>query len=114
MQLLLNTDRSMLDFASVFAQVDAAVRHALDHRDGHITRVEVHLGDENGAKAGPADQRCTMEARLEGRLPIAVTHHANTVAQAVSGAARKLVTAIDHAISRSVSARPARDHPAEA
>ena len=32
----------------------------------HITRVEVHLGDENAGKRGSDDKRCMMEARLEG------------------------------------------------
>ena len=39
----------------------------------HITRLEVHLSDENGIKDGQNDKRCLLEARLEGRQPIAVT-----------------------------------------
>ena len=49
----------------------------------HITRVEVHLSDENGDKDGQNDMRCMMEARLEGRQPIAVTHQAATLDEAV-------------------------------
>jgi hypothetical protein len=114
MQVLLNTDHSVADFASLFTHVDAAVRQALDHHRDRITRVEVHVGDENGAKAGPDDKRCTMEARREGRLPIAVTHHADTIESAVNGAARNMDRAIDSAIGRSVSARPTRGHAADA
>ncbi len=32
-----------------------------------ITRLKVHLSDDNGDKNGPYDQRCMLEARLKGR-----------------------------------------------
>ena len=71
-------------------QVEAVVTHALSHFSAHVTRVEVHLSDENGHKNGQHDKRCMMEARLEGRQPTAVTCEAATLAQAVAGAADKL------------------------
>ena len=64
-------------------QVAAAVERILGHLAEHITRVEVHLSDENGKKGGSHDKRCMMEARLEGHQPIAVTHEAETIAQAI-------------------------------
>lgn len=114
MQVLLNTDHSVADFDSLSSHVAAAVRQALDHHCDRITRVEVHVGDENGAKAGPDDKRCTMEARLERRPPIAVMHHADTVESAVHGAARNLAKAIDSVIRRSARARLTRGHAADA
>jgi hypothetical protein len=99
-QVLINTDHSVADFDTLSAHVNAVVGEALNHHREHITRVEVHLGDENGAKAGPDDKRCMMEARLEHWPPIAVTHHADSVESAVSGAARALAKAVDHAIGR--------------
>jgi hypothetical protein len=66
----------------------------------HITRLEVHLADENGPKGGENDIRCTLEARLEGRQPMAVTHHAGTIPLAVQGAANSLVSMIDTALGR--------------
>jgi hypothetical protein len=44
--------------------------------------------------------RCMMEARLEGRQPLAVTHHAQTLGQAVDGAADKLCRLIDSTLGR--------------
>jgi hypothetical protein len=41
-----------------------------------------------------------MEARLEGRPPVAVTHQAATVDQAVDGATEKLTNVIDRALGR--------------
>jgi hypothetical protein len=41
-----------------------------------------------------------MEARLEGRQPIAVTDEADTVVQAVDGAAGKLARLIESTLGR--------------
>jgi ribosome-associated translation inhibitor RaiA len=41
-----------------------------------------------------------MEARLEGHQPIAVTHEAETIDQAIDGAADKLKRLLDHTLGR--------------
>src|SRR5262249_30850307 len=44
--------------------------------DQDITSIEVQLTDENHAvKGGGVDKRCMMEARINGRAPIAVTNY---------------------------------------
>jgi hypothetical protein len=108
MQVILNTDHPAGDFDSLSTHVSAVVDETLIHYRDRITRVEVHLGDENGAKAGPGDKRCMMEARVDGRPPIAVTHHADTVEAAVHGAARSLAKAIESVLGRAASARGSR------
>lgn len=90
MKIQLNTDINIDGNEALAAEVSGMIEHALRHVSGHITRVEVHLGDENGAKSGQRDMRCMLEARLEGRQPVAVTDHAATLTQAVHGAAQKL------------------------
>jgi len=63
--------------------------------------VEVHLSDENSdRKGGNDDMRCVMEARLEGRQPIAVTDQAATLDQAVRGDANKLARLIESTLGR--------------
>ena len=104
MRVLLNTDHSVADFDTLNTHVDAVVSEALNHHRNHITRVEVHIGDENGKKTGPDDKRCMMEARLERRPPVAVTHHAGTIESAVHGAARSLAKAIEKVLGRSAIA----------
>jgi hypothetical protein len=103
MQVLLNTDHHVADFDTLSTHVTAVVSEALTHHSNHITRVEVHLGDQNGSKSGPGDKRCMLEARVDGRPPIAVTHNADTVESAVHGAAKSLARAIEHALGRSRS-----------
>ena len=51
-------------------------------------------------KEGVNDTRCLLEARMEGRQPIAVSHQADTYEQAVSGAIDKLKSSLDTIIGR--------------
>ena len=105
MQIQINTD-SNIDGNEAFAtHVRGVVTHALGRLTDHITRVEVHLNDENGAKSGQADKRCMLEARMEGRRPTAVTHHAGSVHEAVDGAAEKLKHVIETTVEKRVDAR---------
>jgi hypothetical protein len=108
-QVLINTDHSVGDYEALSTHVTDVVTGALKHHRGHITRVEVHIGDENGAKSGPDDKRCMMEARLEGRGPFAVTHHAETVNSAVHGAAEALTKVLDSALGRHTRPRESVD-----
>ena len=112
MQVQVNTDHNIEGQEVLDADVSGAVGNALSRFNDHITRVEVHLSDENGDKSGQDDKRCVMEARLEGRQPVAVTHHAQTMEQAVNGAAGKLHRMIESTLERAAqSAKPPR--PAE-
>lgn len=78
--------------------VDSSITYISDElsRYGNqITRVNVHLSDENGIKQGLNDKRCMVEARLAGLRPIAVIDVANTYEQAVFGAIHKLKTSLE-------------------
>jgi hypothetical protein len=100
MQILTNTDRHITGSDALSAQTAAAVEGALGRFREQITRVEVHLSDENAGKGGTDDIQCVMEARLEGRQPTAVSHRASTVADALDGAAGKLERVLEGVIGR--------------
>jgi len=100
MQIQINSDHNIQGHESPAESVQATVEAALRRFSEHITRVEVHLGDENGNKRGRNDKRCMMEARLEGHQPVAVTHHAETLGQAIDGAAEKLVHRLERTLGR--------------
>jgi hypothetical protein len=100
MQIQTNTDRNITGSEGLAAQAHAIAEGALARFSDQITRVEIHLSDENGAGGGAEDKRCMMEARLEGRQPIAVTHQAATVEQAMEGAADKLKRSIESTLGR--------------
>lgn len=100
MHIQVNTDRNIEGREELARRVKAIVEDALRRYSDRITRVEVHLSDENSDKGGEDDKRCMIEARLEGRSPTAVTHHAATVDQAVDGAADKLQRALERTLGR--------------
>src|SRR5581483_2537378 len=76
------------------------VNDALARFADQITRVEVHVSDDNGPKRGVGDKRCTMEARVTGHPPVAATQHAATLREAIGGAAEKLERSLDHTLGR--------------
>jgi hypothetical protein len=100
MQIQVNTDHNIEGREALVARVKVAVASSLDRFSTHITRIEIHLSDENGDKSGQHDKRCMMEARFEGRQPIAVTSHAATLDQAVAGATNKLKRFLDDTLEQ--------------
>jgi ribosome-associated translation inhibitor RaiA len=100
MQVHTNTDRHITGSDRLSAHVETLVADVLGRFTEQITRVEVHLSDENGARGGGDDIRCIMEARLEGRPPTAVRHQASTVDEAMEGAAAKLARSIESILGR--------------
>ncbi|MDR3411755.1 MAG: HPF/RaiA family ribosome-associated protein [Formivibrio sp.] len=100
MQIKINTDHNIDGHEALADHVRNVVTHTLNRLSTHITRIEVHLSDENGHKRGQGDKCCVMEARLEGYPPIAVTHHGDTLHKSASGAAEKLARMIDGTLGR--------------
>lgn len=87
---------------------DALERWASDYLNEHLQRfaqdltsIEVQMTDENhAAKGGGIDKRCMMEARVNGRSPVAVTNYAPNQDLAFRGAADKLAKALEHEFGR--------------
>ena len=104
MQVQLNTDANIQGHESLAAWVESELAGKLERFREHITRIEVHLSDNSAARAGPADKRCTLEARLAGKKPAAVSHDAGTVADAFHGAADKLMRALETSLGRAKDA----------
>jgi len=100
MQILVNTDHNIEGSEDFAAHVRGVVEHALVHFHERVTRVEVHVSDQNGVKGGQDDHACSMEVRLEGRQPAAASHRAPTADLAVHGAADKLKRAIGNLLGR--------------
>jgi ribosome-associated translation inhibitor RaiA len=113
MQIQINTDHNIEGHEALAAQVSGVVENALSRIRDHITRVEVHLSDEDSDKGGQNEKRCMMEARLEGRQPVAVTHQAETLKQAVDGAADKLARLIESTLDRLHDQASRRTDPPE-
>jgi ribosome-associated translation inhibitor RaiA len=105
MQIQVNSDNHIESSIRLEEWVRTTVESTLDRYEEDLTRIEVHIRDENGDKPGPHDIRCQMEARPKGHQPISVTHKADSLDQAVEGAAVKLDHALEHLFGKLRSKR---------
>ena len=103
MHIQINTDEHIEGSEGLSAKISSDIHHRLDRFSEHITRIEVHLSDENADKSGTSDKRCLIEARLEGRQPEVASDEAATLEGAWSGAAKKLQHVLETTLGK-------RDH----
>lgn len=94
MEIQFNTDNNIEGKKALETYVNELVGSALSRYEDMITRIEIHLGDENGNKKGPKDKKCTIECRMKGMDPIAVTSHEDNLKNAVSTSIDKMKAAL--------------------
>lgn len=100
MKIQLNTDKNLPGNERLESYLKSLIESELSRFSVSITRIEIHLADENGQKKGMNDKRCTLEARMINKQPIAVTSYANTVEEVVNDALEKLISSIETIIGR--------------
>jgi ribosome-associated translation inhibitor RaiA len=100
MQIHVNTDNNIEGSARMSAYFTDTLQGALGRFEDQITRVQVHLSDENGEKEGSDDKRCLLEARLKGLKPVVVSHYAENIDIAVSGAIDKLIKSLESTLGK--------------
>jgi hypothetical protein len=101
MKIQLNTDSSIEGSDALAQTLETTIHAALDRYGDRITRVEVHLSDEDGTTgAGPSAMRCLLEARPAGLDPVVVTGSADTIERAFHDAAQKMQSVLDSTFGR--------------
>ena len=100
MQIQVNTDNFIHGDERVIEVAELAVSNDLEHMSDRLTRVEVHLKDQNADKHGPEHIRCTMEARPRGMDPIAANSDAADIQAALKGAAKTLRGRLSSALEK--------------
>ena len=100
MTIQFNTDNNITGSERLNEYFSGTLTESLSRFSSQITRLEVHLTDENSNKEGQNDKRCVLEARLEGLQPIAVTNNADSIELAVKGAVDKLKSSLDTIIGK--------------
>ena len=96
-----NTSNAIENKDSLERWASEYLNEQLGRYEQDITSIEAQLTDENHAtKSGAIDKRCMLEARVAGRSPIAVTHHAPDQNLAFRGATDKLSHALEHAFGK--------------
>lgn len=95
MQLQFNTDKNIQGTEQLKAIVSDIIQHELKHFSDNITRIEVHLSDQNADKSGPDDIQCKLEARVKGMQPVLVVSTNNSKEKAVEEAVEKMKAALN-------------------
>ncbi|QQN74602.1 MULTISPECIES: HPF/RaiA family ribosome-associated protein [Croceicoccus] len=111
MHVQFNSDSSVMGTENVAERIEAQVREKIARFEDRLTRLEIHVRDENGPKGGADDKACTIEARPAGGKPIGVTAHAATVDDAARKAASTLAQRLQSHFGK--SERHSRDRRPE-
>lgn len=96
MQFQFNSDSSVMGTENVAERIENQVREKIARFEDRLTRLEVHVSDENARKGGGDDKTCMIEARPRGGKPIGVTEHAGDV----DAAARKAASTMAQRLER--------------
>ncbi len=99
-QVQVNTDHNIHGSEKLNLHVQDTVNASLGRFGRQITRVEIHLSDDNGSKSNGDDKRCLLEARPAGHQPLVVTHVAATIDEAVDGAVDMMEKLLDRTFDR--------------
>lgn len=100
MEVIFNTDKNIEGKERIEKYFKEQIKESLDRFSDRVTRIEVHLSDENAAKGGENDKKCVLEARPEGLKPVAVTAFDSTIEKAISGATQKMKSALTKLIGK--------------
>lgn len=95
MEVQVNSSNDLDSSGKTISWTEEEIRRSLSRFGPRLTRVEVHLSDQNGGKSGSLDKRCLIEARPKGLAPVAVSHDGDDIFVAITGAMGKLTTALD-------------------
>jgi ribosomal subunit interface protein len=100
MTILVNTDNHIAGKEQLNTYITTLFNEKLARFNAHLTRVEVHLSDENAGKAGADDKNCNIEARLEGFDPIFASAQSEDISAAIHDALQKIKRGIEHHLDK--------------
>lgn len=100
MTIQLNADNNLSISKEYSQKLTEILSEELDRYSENLTRLEVHLSDENGNKDSKNDKRCLLEARPKGHQPVAVSDTGDNYDLAVDGAIDKLKAMLDKLLGR--------------
>ena len=100
MKIQFNTDKNIQGTEMLETFVSEKINNALKHFSDRITRIEVHLSDQNADKGGADDIQCKIEARVESLQPVMVVSKSGTKEKALDEAVDKMKATLDSLIGK--------------
>ena len=90
MKIQVNTDKNIEGTEMLETFVSEKIRSGLKHFVDKITRIEVHLSDQNADKGGIEDIQCKIEARVEDLQAVMVVSKSSSIEKALNDAVDKM------------------------
>ena len=100
MLVQIHTDKNIEGGSRFTEYFTTEIKNELARFDEIVTRVEVHITDENGNKSTPNDKKCVIEAKVEKKQPIAVTANADSAEKAFFEALEKIQRVLDTTVEK--------------
>lgn len=101
MQIRLNTDNHIDGTGRKEGYWSEIAHEKLKRFEDRISTLEIHLADENnGAKNGAIDKKCTIEARINGHSQQSASCKADSIEKAIAGALDKLKHVLEHTFNK--------------
>ena len=90
MTIQINTDKNIEGSQNMETYYKDSLEHGLKNFSQYITRLEVHVSDQNADKEGADDIQVRIEARVRGKEPVLVEARAANQEAALQGAIDKI------------------------
>lgn len=100
MQIQISSDKNISMHHKLSNFIKSDLNRILNRFKDQLTRVEVHLSDENGDKSGAQDKRCVLEVRHRHHQALTVTNDSSDIQSAVTGAASKMQRLLSNTFGR--------------
>jgi ribosomal subunit interface protein len=100
MIIQLNSDKNIQGSEKLETFISQKINRSLKRFTSKITRIEVHLSDQNAGKSGSDDMQCRIETRIKDLQPVTVTARSSTKEKALSEAIDKMKAALESAIGK--------------
>lgn len=100
MEIQFNTDKNIEGKERIENYFTNKLNEDLERFEDRLTRIEVHLSDENGDKSGARDKKCVLEARPQGLKPVVVSSYDESIEKAISSASQKLKSSLSKLIGK--------------
>lgn len=100
MTILVNTDNHIEGKEELNNYITNLYTEKLSRFNSHLTRIEVHLSDENAGKAGTDDKKCSIEAKIEGADPIFASAQSDEMSKAIHEGLQKIKRGIEHHLDK--------------
>lgn len=102
MQVQVNHDDHVTGREDMEREIALMLEGELDRYADQITRIEVHLSDNNAEKLSDDDKRCLLEARVAGHGQLTASHQTGDMRAAIDGAIEKLLRVLDSSLGKSL------------